>query len=131
MAACPLCSLSRMALGRGVHSRPYCSRWSWNHCSGKYKLIRTLKWSRRSRGTSAYMDNVLFHVVDPTVLLLNLVEELVCYSRVSNFKINYAKSCRLQFLLCAISRHLTYWKLRHLFLVVCKKVFLLDSAALS
>lgn len=41
---------------------------------------------------SAYADNVLFHVLDPLVLLPNLMEELSANSQVTNFWINYAKS---------------------------------------
>lgn len=41
---------------------------------------------------SAYADNILFHVVDPHVLLPNLMGELTAYGKVSNFRINYTKS---------------------------------------
>lgn len=41
---------------------------------------------------SAYANDILFHVTDPLVLLLNLLVELNDYGQVSNFKINYTKS---------------------------------------
>lgn len=42
--------------------------------------------------SSAYADNVLFHIVDPIVSLPKLMEELSAYCQVSIFWINYAKS---------------------------------------
>lgn len=41
---------------------------------------------------SEYVDDVLFHVLDPLVSLPNLMEELSAYSKVSTFRIKYAKS---------------------------------------
>lgn len=40
----------------------------------------------------AYVDNVLFHIVNPIVSLPNLIQDLSAYSlQVSNFQINYTK----------------------------------------
>lgn len=64
-------------------------------------LLRKIQANQNIRGAtvgssehklSAYMDDVLFHVVDPTVSLPNLMELLAAYRQVSNFKINYTKS---------------------------------------